>query len=50
MDLWNYLEYGAWALSIYFGARMLIDLIRVDLTYDNDLLTSSREGDLGTES
>jgi hypothetical protein len=25
---------------------MLIDLARVDSTYDNDLLTSSREGEI----
>ena len=50
MDLWNYLEYGAWALSAYFCVRMLSDLIRIDLTYDNELLTSSREGELETEA
>lgn len=46
MDIWNFLEYGAWALSAIFGAFLLIDLIRVDTTYDNDLLTSSREGEI----
>lgn len=46
MDTWNILEYVAWALSALFGALMLIDLIRVDTTYDNDLLTSSREGEI----
>ncbi|MBN9249512.1 MAG: hypothetical protein J0I86_02855 [Mesorhizobium sp.] len=46
MDIWNFLEYGAWALSVIFGAFLLIDLIRVDTTYDNDLLTSSREGEI----
>ncbi|MBN9236572.1 MULTISPECIES: hypothetical protein [Phyllobacteriaceae] len=46
MDTWNILEYAAWALSALFGALMLIDLIRVDTTYDNDLLTSSREGEI----
>ena len=46
MDLWNILEYVAWALSIVFAALMLIDLARVDSTYDNDLLTSSREGEI----
>jgi hypothetical protein len=46
MDLWNYLEYGAWALSIFFAGRMLYDLARVDSSYDNELLTSSREGEL----
>ena len=46
MDTWNVLEYVAWALSAMFGALMLIDLIRIDTTYDNDLLTSSREGEI----
>ena len=46
MDIWNYLEYAGWALSILFGAHMLIDLARVDATYNNDLLTSSREGEI----
>nr|WP_180883031.1 hypothetical protein [Mesorhizobium loti] len=46
MDIWNILEYAAWALSALFGALMLIDLLKVDTTYDNDLLTSSREGEI----
>ncbi|MHA6644916.1 hypothetical protein [Mesorhizobium sp. A623] len=45
MDLWNALEYAAWGLSFVFGALLLVDLIRIDTTYDNDLLTSSREGE-----
>ena len=46
MDIWTFLEYAAWALSVLFGAYMLIDLARIDSTYDNDLLTSSREGEI----
>lgn len=46
MDFWNVLEYAAWALAVLFGALMLIDLARVDSTFDNDLLTSSREGEI----
>jgi hypothetical protein len=46
LDIWNVLEYAAWALSAMFGALMLINLIRIDTTYDNDLLTSSREGEI----
>lgn len=46
MDIWNILEYAAWALSALFGALMLIDLLKVDTTYDNELLTSSREGEI----
>jgi hypothetical protein len=46
MDVWNYLEYAAWALSALVAAVMLIDMIRIDTTYDNELLTSSREGEI----
>ncbi|WP_353643248.1 hypothetical protein [Mesorhizobium sp. WSM2239] len=46
MDTWNILEYVAWALSAMFGVLMLIDLVRIDTTYDNELLTSSREGEI----
>jgi hypothetical protein len=46
MDLWTVLEYAAWALSALFAVLMLIDLFRVDTSYDNDLLTSSREGEI----
>ena len=46
MDTWTILEYLAWALSAVFGLLMLFDLVRIDTTYDNDLLTSSREGEI----
>ncbi len=46
MDAWNYLEYAAWALSAVAVIVMLADMIRIDTTYDNELLTSSREGEL----
>jgi hypothetical protein len=46
MDTWNFLEYIAWALSVLFGAYMLFDLAKIDSTYANDLLTSSREGEI----
>lgn len=46
MDIWTILEYAAWALSFVFGALMLYDMVRTDTTYDNDLLTSSREGEI----
>ena len=46
MDFWNVLEYVAWALSAMFGLLMLADLVRIDTTYDNELLTSSREGEI----
>lgn len=46
MDLWTILEYLAWALSAIFAVLMLVDLFRIDTTYENDLLTSSREGEI----
>ncbi|PWK76946.1 hypothetical protein [Aminobacter sp. AP02] len=46
MDTWNILEYVAWALSAMFGVLMLIDVVRIDTTYDNELLISSREGEI----
>lgn len=46
MDFWNYLEYGAWALSAIFGLYIVADWIRIDTTYSEDVLTSSREGEL----
>ena len=46
MDLWNYLEYAAWGLSALFGLHMLVDWITTDRSYSEDVLTSSREGEL----
>jgi hypothetical protein len=46
MDFWNILEYLAWILSALFAIIMVYDLFRVDTTYSNDLLTSSREGEI----
>lgn len=46
MDWWNVLEYGAWAVSVFLLGWMLLDAIQVNRDYDEDLLTSSREGEL----
>ena len=46
MDTWNYIEYGAWALSALFGLLIVIDWIKIDTTYSEEMLTSSREGEL----
>jgi hypothetical protein len=47
-DLNNFqlLEYAAWGISILLGLWMLFDTIKTDATYSEDLLTSSREGDI----
>ena len=46
MDIWNYLEYGAWALSAAFGRYIVTDWIKTDRSYSEEMLTSSREGEL----
>ena len=46
MGLWNYLEYAAWALSALFGLYMVVDWLKTDSNYSEDVLTSSREGEL----
>jgi len=46
MNSFQLLEYAAWALSILLGLWMLFDMIRTDRTYDEELLTSSKEGEI----
>lgn len=46
MDFWNYAEYAAWGLSGLFALLMLVDWFRIDTTYSEEFLTSSREGEL----
>lgn len=46
MDIWNYMEYGAWILSAIFGIYIVAEWIRIDSTYSEEVLTSSREGEL----
>ena len=40
------MEYAAWVLSGIFGLYILIDWFRIDTTYSEETLTSSREGEL----
>ena len=46
MEMWNILEYVAWALSALLGLLMVLDWIRTDTSYSEEFLTSSREGEL----
>lgn len=46
MATWNLIEYGAWALSALFGVLMLADWLKTDSSYSEEVLTSSREGEL----
>jgi hypothetical protein len=40
------LEYGAWGLSLLIALWMLFDTIKTDMSYSEDLLISSREGEI----
>lgn len=46
MDYWNYAEYAAWAISGLLGLLIVADWLRTDITYSEDVLTSSREGEV----
>ena len=46
MNSFALLEYAAWALSGLLGLWMLIDMITTDRSYDEELLTSSKEGEI----
>ena len=46
MAIWTILEYAAWALSALFGILIIADWIKTDQTYSEEVLTSSREGEL----
>ena len=46
MDMWNYLEYAAWALSALLGLLMILEWIKTDTSYSEEFLSSSREGEL----
>jgi hypothetical protein len=46
MDIWSYAEYAAWAVSVLLGLYMVVDWLKTDTSYPEDVLTSSREGEL----
>lgn len=46
LNAFQMLEYAAWGLSALLGFWMLFDLIVTDRTYTEELLTSSREGEI----
>lgn len=46
MSFWNIMEYAAWGLSALFGLYMVIDWLRTDSSFSEEVLTSSREGEL----
>lgn len=44
--MWTFLEYAAWAASAAFALHMIYDWYKTDTTYSEDVLTSSREGEI----
>lgn len=46
MTEFQMLEYAAWALSAVLGLWMLIDLVMTDRAYSEDVLISSKEGEI----
>jgi hypothetical protein len=44
MGLWKIAEYGAWIVSAALFLWMFVDMIRVNRSFGEDLLLSSREG------
>lgn len=46
MHSFHMLEYAAWGISALLGLYMLIDMIITNRNYSEDVLTSSREGEI----
>ncbi|WP_174213607.1 hypothetical protein [Paragemmobacter aquarius] len=44
--MWTMIEYVAWALSAVFALHMIYDWWKTDTTYSEEVLTSSREGEI----
>jgi hypothetical protein len=44
--MWIALSYASWVISVVLAAWMLFDWFKTDTTYSEDVLTSSREGEL----
>ena len=46
MNNFQMLEYAAWGISVLLGFYMLVDLIKTNRAYSEDVLTSSKEGEI----
>lgn len=44
--MWQIVEMAAWVLSALFGLHMLWDWYSTDSSYSEEVLTSSREGEI----
>jgi hypothetical protein len=48
--MWVALSYACWAISVVLALWMLYDWFKVDTTFSEEVLTSSREGELEAAS
>ena len=48
--MWFTISYICWAISAALAAWMLLDWYKTDTSYSEDVLTSSREGEIEAES
>ena len=48
-SLFKSLEYASWAISVGLGLLLLYDLYRTNTSYSEDVLMSSREGEIEDE-
>jgi hypothetical protein len=46
LNSFQLLEYAAWGLSLILGAWMLFDMIKTNNAYSEDVLMSSKEGEI----
>lgn len=46
LNSFQLLEYAAWGLSIILGLWMLYDMIKTNNAYSDDVLMSSKEGEI----
>jgi hypothetical protein len=44
--MWITLSYLAWGISAFLVLWMILDWIKIDSSYSEEILTSSREGEL----
>jgi len=49
MSIEEVMNYVAWVVAIALLAWMVVDALRVEVTYDRDLLVSSVEGEIEKE-
>jgi hypothetical protein len=46
MEIWQLLEWAAWGGSAFLLLWMILDALRVGRDFSEDVLLSSREGDI----